>query len=495
MTGQASAPLLDVIRAIAFIGDLAMGQPIDHSMQAAWIASRISKTIGESNQRQTEASLVALLRWSGCTANTPEFSQLFGDDITGRQSMLATLSASSGLRQGTAHKKPSFFSLSKIHCEVSGEISRLLGLDVETQFALSHLFESYDGNGAPQGLRGSDIPNSVYLSSLAGDLEIYSRLYGHQQACTLISSRADSLYPSHLAAVVIANSELWLSEMSKGITYNEVFPKSTELHQQQTQLELVADIIDLKLPWMLGFSRQTAKLACTTAVKLGLSSHLQKKIYSASLIHGLGRASVPNKIWDLPRPLSASEWEQVHLVPYWTFRTIRQIDSLAHAAELASYSYERSNGSGYFRGVSAKNIPLGGQILAAATTFTACMQPRPWREAMTHEDAFNLLQQEAQEGRLDKAVVNALLSGDQCGMNFNSNTESLTLVLTKRELDVLRCISGGASNKVTAIKLSISHSTVRTHMESIFRKLGCTTRAAATLKAIQLGLLDSTETT
>jgi DNA-binding NarL/FixJ family response regulator len=50
-------------------------------------------------------------------------------------------------------------------------------------------------------------------------------------------------------------------------------------------------------------------------------------------------------------------------------------------------------------------------------------------------------------------------------------------------------VSRGASNKVVAQKLSISPSTVRTHIESVFRKLECSTRAAATLKATHLGLL------
>ncbi|MGH8081172.1 MAG: response regulator transcription factor [Lysobacter sp.] len=61
--------------------------------------------------------------------------------------------------------------------------------------------------------------------------------------------------------------------------------------------------------------------------------------------------------------------------------------------------------------------------------------------------------------------------------------------MTERELDVLRWISLGASNKTAAQKLSIGPSTVRTHIESVFRKLGSSTRAAATLKATQLGLL------
>lgn len=61
--------------------------------------------------------------------------------------------------------------------------------------------------------------------------------------------------------------------------------------------------------------------------------------------------------------------------------------------------------------------------------------------------------------------------------------------LSAREIDVLRAISRGASNKQVARALAMSPSTVRTHVEKAFRKLECSTRAAATLKASALGLL------
>ncbi|MDC6169570.1 response regulator transcription factor, partial [Paucibacter sp. XJ19-41] len=61
--------------------------------------------------------------------------------------------------------------------------------------------------------------------------------------------------------------------------------------------------------------------------------------------------------------------------------------------------------------------------------------------------------------------------------------------LSAREIEVLRRISHGESNKEAARALGISPSTVRAHLENIFRKLDCTTRAAATLKALTMGLL------
>ena len=63
-------------------------------------------------------------------------------------------------------------------------------------------------------------------------------------------------------------------------------------------------------------------------------------------------------------------------------------------------------------------------------------------------------------------------------------------VLTAQEREVLRRISLGDSNKEAAKPLGISPSTVRTHLESVFKKLDCKTRAAVTLRASMQGLLD-----
>src|SRR4249919_3678543 len=127
-----SVALLDVIRSIAFVGDLSMGQPTDHSPRAAWMAGQLARTAGGDEAACREATTVALLRWSGCTANAPEFAQLFGDDVSGRKALLAIQSSGSGFRSGTRHKGSAFLSLSRIHCEVAGDIAVQLGLEEAT---------------------------------------------------------------------------------------------------------------------------------------------------------------------------------------------------------------------------------------------------------------------------------------------------------------------------------------------------------------------------
>ena len=483
-----TVPLLDVIRSLAFVGDLDMGQPTDHSPRAAWIAGQLDQAVGGDDASCTQATTVALLRWSGCTANAPEFAQLFGDDVGGRKALLAIQSSGSGFRSATRRKGSAFLSLSRIHCEVSGDIAAQLGLDEATQFGLRHLFESHDGSGAPDGLRGEQVPVSVYMASLAGDLDIFNRLYGLEQACKLIDQRTEILYPRTQAQAIIANASRWLAALDDDPTMCGPCSLDAAFAGRTTSLEIMADVIDLKLPWMTGYSRRVAKLAGKAALDLGLDAQRQQKMYRAALIHGMGRASVPNMIWDASGKLSLSAWERVRLVPYWTRRAARQIGSLAGEAEIASYAYERQDGSGYYREARAGGIPIEGRILAAAAALAALCAERPWREAFAGAAAESLLMEEAIAGRYDVDVVRALLNKSRPARN-KAPAASLGTLLTERERDVLRWISLGASNKTVAQKLSISPSTVRTHVESAFRKLECSTRAAATLKATQLGLL------
>jgi DNA-binding CsgD family transcriptional regulator len=191
----------------------------------------------------------------------------------------------------------------------------------------------------------------------------------------------------------------------------------------------------------------------------------------------------------------------VRLVPYWTARAGRQTGALADAAELASYAYERADGSGYFRGVARDALPLEARVLAASVAWVALRAARPWRAAFGVDAASKLLREEAASGRFDPEVVEMLLAC-VCGpdapraaaASAAQRRAAVSAVasagrLSARETDVLRSISRGASNKEVARELELSPSTVRTHVESVFRKLECSTRAAATLKASALGLL------
>lgn len=480
-----SAPriqVFDAIKALAFVGDLSMGQPIDHSARTAWIASRLAAAIDRDAATQGHVACVSLLRWSGCTANAPEFSDLLGDDVGGRRSMLSTASASAA-----AQFAGSVGALAQIHCEVSGDIARTLGLPPAVELALRHIFESFDGPVDPDGREAPRTPGEVFIVSIAGDLEIFSRVHGLGNALRFIGDRADARYPAFLVDAVRQHAVDWLHALEQGAAAAEMQAPAAILGDVTTPLELIADVIDLKLPWMTGYSRRVADAAVLCAAGMGLGELQQGRVHRAGLIHGIGRASVPNPVWDSPGVRSEADFERLRLVPYWTDRAARRIEALRAEAEIASFVDERLDGSGFFRGARGPSIDIEARVLAVAAHWVALRTSRPGRAALSEADAVAALRREGERGRLDASAISALTGGQPHEAGPTPAREAA--LLSDREVEVLGRISLGDSNKEAARFLGISPSTVRAHLENIFRKLGCTTRAAATLKAMTLGLL------
>jgi HD-GYP domain-containing protein (c-di-GMP phosphodiesterase class II) len=488
---QADVRVLDAAKALAFVGDLSMGQPTDHSLRTAWLAAQLAGEAGLGNAQCDVAKNVSLLRWSGCTANAPGFAELIGDDVAGREAMLARRHDSPVAAAVARDAGESVRRLAHIHCEVSGEVARMLTLDNDTEAALRQIFESYDGQGWPNNVAGDRVPPTVFAVSLAGDFEILGRVYGLDTALAMIAKDAQHRYPGELVDLVSRRGGQWLEALTHDVPPDFDDFLTTDKTLQQTSPELIADVIDLKLPWMTQYSRRVAVAAALGARRLGLDASARRRVYRAGLIHGMGRASVPNSIWNAQRKLSASEWEKVRLVPYWTLRAGKNIGALLPEAELASFAYERADGSGYFRCLSGAMVPLEARLLAAAAAWIALQSPRPWRDALSPDEAMKLLGEEARGGRFDADAVAALRSdeGGNAHRLTNNTPRTKPVTLSTRETDVLRHISQGASNKEVARVLDISLSTVRTHVESTFRKLECSTRAAATLKASAMGLL------
>jgi response regulator RpfG family c-di-GMP phosphodiesterase len=369
-----------------------MGQPIDHSVRTAWLASRLAAAIGHDAAMQGHVACVSLLRWSGCTANAPEFADLMGDDVGGRRTMLST--ASAGM---TADFARSVGPLAEIHCEVSGDIARTLGMPPAVELPLRHIFETFDGRGKPHGLDASRIPEAVFIVCIAGDLEIFSRVHGLNNALRYIAERADARYPAPLVEVVRQHAVDWLHELEQGGAAEPQLPTAA-LHGTTAPLELIADVIDLKLPWMTGFSRRVADAALRCAAGLGLGAAQQQTVYRAGLIHGIGRASVPNTVWDAPGVRSEADMERLRLVPYWTERAARRIATLRAEAEVASFVDERLDGSGFFRGAKGPAIDIEGRVLAVAAHWVSLRTGRPGRAALSEDEAVAAMRDEARGG-------------------------------------------------------------------------------------------------
>ncbi len=479
--------LADALHALAFMGDLSMGQPIDHSARVAMLACKLAADLGLDVAARRDVAQVALLRWSGCTANAAEVAETIADDVQGRAAMLSLQIERVGLLVAPELLSDRVAEISAIHCEVSSIVAQLLGLPSIVAAALNCVFEHWDGSGRPKARRGAEIPLQAQIVAVASELEVFSRVFGLDRSLSMLRERAGSIHAHELVAVVAANAPDWMLAITQGETVEDQMAPGSPC--QTAPLALLADVIDLKLPWLTGYSREVARLADLTAARLGLAGPARARVRRAGLLHGLGRVAIPNAVWNKPAQLSAADWESARLSPYWTSRAAKEIQHLEIEVQIASHAYERLDGTGYFRAARQATTPLDHRILPVITALVAMQARRPWRPALSRIEAFALLRDQARIGRFDASVVEAAQAASLESSARAPVAPSASDSLSRRELDVLRRVGLGDSNKEAAAELGISPSTVRTHMESVFRKLACNSRSAATLRASMLGLL------
>jgi HD-GYP domain-containing protein (c-di-GMP phosphodiesterase class II) len=250
-------------------------------------------------------------------------------------------------------------------------------------------------------------------------------------------------------------------------------------------IRAVGEYADMKSGYFRGHSAGVSALAAGGGRRLGLSDGEVNALARAGHLHDLGRGAVMVDVWEKKSPLTESERERVRTHAYNTERILARADFLGPAAALASQDHERLDGSGYHRRVPPSGLPIAVRVLAAADVYRALVERRPHRPAHEADAAANELRREARDGRLDAEAVEAVLGA----AGRDTRPPERPAGLSAREVEVLRHVARGLTNKEIATALDISVKTAGHHVEHIFTKIGVTTRAAAGLYAMQNDLL------
>ena len=203
----------------------------------------------------------------------------------------------------------------------------------------------------------------------------------------------------------------------------------------------------------------------------------------------LGRVGVPNGIWDRPGPLGVVDWERVRLHPYLTERILSRCPPLTLIGRVAAAHHERLDGSGYHRGTKAHDLDAAARLLAVADVVAAMGEPRPHRPPLPESEITRHIECEVRDGRLDARAANAVLATAGHARSRFGRRGAGPLGLTEREIEVLRLIARGHTNREVAATFRLSPKTVGRHIENVYSKIGVSTRAAAALVAMEHGLL------
>jgi len=198
-----------------------------------------------------------------------------------------------------------------------------------------------------------------------------------------------------------------------------------ELHQFRTLQAAVATARDITHhrdnetgAHLERMSRYSRLIAETLAPAYGFSDEYVERIFLFSPLHDIGKIAIPDEILLKPGRLDEHEFEIMkthtdkgremieHMLGHFGVSALDHSDILRN---IAQYHHEKLNGMGYPEGLEGEAIPIEARIIAVADIFDALTSRRPYKEAWSNQQAFDLLQEMAGDS-LDADCVNALLS-------------------------------------------------------------------------------------
>jgi HD-GYP domain-containing protein (c-di-GMP phosphodiesterase class II) len=175
----------------------------------------------------------------------------------------------------------------------------------------------------------------------------------------------------------------------------------------RAQVGELAEMLDEHDHYTADHSARLAETACAVARALGATPASIAELRLGSLLHDLGKIRVPDSILSKPGPLDARERALINRHPAWGAELLVCLPGFEVVAGIVRFHHERWDGDGYPDGLCGTRIPLASRIIAACDAHHAMTAGRPYRPAISPEEAMAELW--AHAGRqFDPTVVAAL---------------------------------------------------------------------------------------
>jgi HD-GYP domain-containing protein (c-di-GMP phosphodiesterase class II) len=449
------------------------------------------------------------LAHSGCTTDAHVTAELFGSSLTthfnpvmygsGREvftgllralpdpeghAPVRVLQAAGRLPRVARQKRPHFTAM----CEVAQMLADGVGLPPSVQGLLAHLMARWDGKGPLGGPKGDQIPLPMRIVHVAVDAAFQRLLGDEAYVVRVVREHAGRGLDPEVASCLADDAAEILAVDREATAWQETLACEPRPHlilegeAIDRALAAMGHFADLISPHLTGHSAGVAELAAAAARRCRIDT--PTTLRRAALVHDLGRVAIGARTWQKAGPMTADEWEQVRLHPYHTERVLSRSSFLAALAPVAGAHHERLDGSGYHRGSGGAELSRPARVLAVADAYHAMTEPRPHREPLSPERAGSILVDEANAGRLDPDAVSAVL--EVAGQHAPRIERPAGL--SQRESEVVGLLARGLQTKQVARVLGISVKTADRHVQNAYGKIGVSTRAAATLFAMEHGL-------
>lgn len=240
----------------------------------------------------------------------------------------------------------------------------------------------------------------THPEDLARDLDLTQRLFKGEIPAFKLEKRyfkkTGEVIWTELTAVVGLDQEgnaIYVLRMLQDVTER----KSAENERQKSferlqrvmegTIEVIAKLGEIRDPYTAGHERRVAQLATAIAREMDLPDARVDTIRIASILHDIGKISIPSEILAKPGKISDNEMRLIHTHPSVGSEILNGVEFAGPVAKAIGQHHERLDGSGYPDGLSNDSIMLEARILAVADVVEAMLSHRPYRAALGKESA------------------------------------------------------------------------------------------------------------
>jgi HD-GYP domain-containing protein (c-di-GMP phosphodiesterase class II) len=294
----------------------------------------------------------------------------------------------------------------RAHQDRGVEVARDLGFEAAIQTAIATHHERWDGHGYPQALKGKKSPIAGRLVAAADLIDSLisdepNPLTARRNGIGALAEHADgALDPalSQRANELLRSDAFWLGLHSHALSLElaDSCPEGpTEEERSPADLQgfakVFAGLADARGGHMDRHSERTADIADRLAEALGFRDRRRQMLRIAAVLHNVGLLGVPARIIAKPDILSLSEMEEMRKHPTYSQLVLEALPGMEDVARWVGAHHERPDGKGYPEMLDEETAPLESRIIALADTYVALTSVRPYRQALSHEDAQQVL--------------------------------------------------------------------------------------------------------
>lgn len=370
----------DLVRALSQVLDILNSTLVEHHLRSAFLADQLCRRLGFSTRENHLVVLSAMLHDLGVVPMGLKPDDLLFEkdmDLHSRAGWML-LRTCPQLQEEAWLVRYHHFSWPTI--QNLPETSRRFGELANLIHLADHLDISAQSGLSPRQLRTS-------LKSQAG--RIFNADYVEAARDLLFTP---NLFPS-------------LSEAARHLALPPTEDLALTIDDSIAFAYLFARIIDSRSPFTAVHSITVASLGLLLHQLSGGREDDAQPIYLAGLLHDVGKLGVPLELIEKAGRLTQNEFARVSEHAELSYKTLSSLPTFHRVAVWAAFHHERLDGSGYPRGLTARELPLESRIVAVADVLAALTEQRPYRRALPARETLKVLESMALSRALDSDLV------------------------------------------------------------------------------------------